>query len=267
MTEETVGDAQVGHEPANDAELLELFRRRGADPSVRDELVTRFLPFAGYLARRFLGRGEPLEDLVQVANVGLVNAIDRFDADRDVRFTTYAAATIVGELKRHLRDRAWSVRVPRSLQDLGLRVNRTLPELTQELGRSPTVDELAHRLGAEPDEVVEAMDATRAYSAISLDAPIEAGGTTASDLLGDDDASMEVVEEWVTIAPAVAELPARERRVLYLRFFRGMTQSEIARDIGVSQMHVSRILAATLEQLRNAAEPQAGPENDEPADP
>ena len=146
MTGPTEGDAPAGRDPAEETEVQALFRRRDDDPSARDELVARYRSFAGYLARRFAGRGEPLEDLVQVANVGLVNAIDRFEPDRDVRFTTYAAATIVGELKRHLRDRAWSVRVPRSLQDLALRVNRTMPELTQELGRSPTVGELAERL-------------------------------------------------------------------------------------------------------------------------
>jgi len=258
MTRPTEEDAAAGQDPTEEALVEALFRRRERDPAARDELVARFQSFAGYLARRFVGRGEPLDDLVQVANIGLLNAIDRFDPDRDVRFTTYAAATIVGELKRHLRDRAWSVRVPRSLQELAIRVNQTVPELTQKLGRSPTVDELAERLEAEPDDVLEAMDATRAYGATSLDAPSEAGGTP-SDLLGDVDASMEIVDEWVTIAPAVADLPPRERRVLYLRFFRGMTQSEIARDIGVSQMHVSRILSATLERLRTAAGVPAEP--------
>jgi RNA polymerase sigma-B factor len=237
---------------AADQEVLELFRRRHVDPSARDELVRRFQSFASYLARRFSGRGEPLEDLVQVANIGLLNAIDRFDLDRDIRFTTYAAATIVGELKRHLRDRAWSVRVPRPLQELGLRVNRELPGLTQELGRSPTVGELAERVNADPGDISEALDASRAYAASSLDAPQEPEGVSPSELLGDDDPSIEMVEEWAAIAPAVAELPARERRILYLRFFRGLTQSEIAVQIGISQMHVSRILAATLERLRRS---------------
>jgi RNA polymerase sigma-B factor len=222
------------------------------DPGAREELVARFQSLAEYFARRFAGRGEPLEDLVQVADVGLLGAIDRFDPSRDVRFTTYAAATIVGELKRYLRDRAWSIRVPRRLQELGLKVNRTLPALTQELGRSPTVPEIAERLEVMPEEVLEALDAAQAYSAASLDAPTGEGGWTPSETLGESDDSIELTEEWAVVSPAVRDLPARERLVLYLRFFRGLTQSEIAEEIGVSQMHVSRILAQTLARLRDA---------------
>lgn len=239
-------------EAPDDPAVTELFARRSEDPGARDELFERFAPLAEYLARRFAGRGEPLEDLTQVASLGLLSAIDRFDPDRGVRFTTFAAATIVGELKRHLRDKAWSVRVPRRLQELGLLVGRTIPPMTQELGRAPTVAELAERVEASPDEVLEAMDAMQAYAATSLDAPAHDETVARVETMGVDDPSLAVVEGWSGVAPAVADLPERERRVLYLRFFRGLTQSEIAEDIGVSQMHVSRILAQTLDRLRDA---------------
>jgi RNA polymerase sigma-B factor len=222
------------------------------DDAAREELVRRFLPLAEYLARRFSGRGEAHDDLAQVASLGLLNAIDRFDLDRDVQFSTYAAVTIVGELKRHFRDKGWAIRVPRRLQEVGLRVNHVLPDLTQELGRAPTVDEIAARCGATSEEVLEAMEASQAYSTSSLDAPLGEEGAAPIDVLGADDVSLTVLEEWATVAPAVRDLPQRERTVLYLRFFRGLTQSEIAREVGVSQMHVSRILSQTLRLLREA---------------
>jgi RNA polymerase sigma-B factor len=252
-------------EPLEEQELLALFDRLPDDRSARDELVARFMPLAEYLARRFAGRGEPLEDLTQVATVGLLGAVDRFDPSRGVPFSTFAAATIVGELKRHLRDKAWAVRVPRRLQELGLLVGRTIPELTQRLGRGPTIDELADAVEADPEEVLEAMDAMSAYAAGSLDAPTRSGDVARVETIGAEDPSMELVDAWTSIAPAVADLPERERRVLYLRFFRGMTQSEIADVIGVSQMHISRILSQTLERIRIAVgpgEPVAAEEGD-----
>ena len=236
----------------DEAEVLRLFGRLAEDPAARDELVAKFQPLAQYFARRFSGRGEPLEDLGQVANIGLLSAIDRFDPTREVAFSTYAAATIVGELKRYLRDKAWSIRVPRPLQELGLRMNRLVPQLSQDLGRSPTVQELAEKLDATPEEVLEAIDAAQAYSTESLDAPV-GEGKSPLDTLGGADPSLELVERWTTISPAIKDLPERERWVLYLRFFSGMTQSEIAEEIGVSQMHVSRILSQTLERLREVA--------------
>ncbi|HEY7659849.1 MAG TPA: RNA polymerase sigma factor SigF [Actinomycetota bacterium] len=246
---------------------LALFERL-PDEAARADLVSMFLPLAEYLARRFDRRGEPLEDLVQVASVGLLNAIDRFDPSRDVQFSTYAAVTIVGELKRHFRDKGWAIRVPRRLQEVGLRVNQVLPELSQELGRSPTVEELSNRCGASPEEILDAMEAVQAYSTTSLDAPAGEDGVAPVDVLGEDDPSLEVLEGWATVEPALRELPARERRVLYLRFVRGLTQSEIAEEIGVSQMHVSRILAQTLRTLRESvdANPPRGGEPRE-ADP
>jgi RNA polymerase sigma-B factor len=248
-----------------DPEIRALFARRGNDAAAREELVVRFTPLAESLARRFAGRGEPIEDLNQVASVGLLGAVDRYDPDREVRFTTFATATIVGELKRHLRDKAWAVRVPRRLQELGLEIGRGTAILTQELGRAPTVDEIADRVGATADTVLEAMDAMHAYAAGSLDVPAREDDVARIETLGDEDPSLELVEAWSGVAPAVADLPARERRVLYLRFFRGRTQSEIAEDIGVSQMHVSRILAQTLERLRVAA--GSGTSGGGPADP
>jgi RNA polymerase sigma-B factor len=157
----------------------------------------------------------------------------------------------VGELKRHFRDRGWSIRVPRSLQELGLRLNQALPELSQRLGRSPTIAELAKELGVTEEDVVQAMDAVQAYSTTSLEAPIGEEGSAPIDTLGDPDPSLELLDEWATLAPAVRDLPERERKVLYLRFFSGLTQSEIAAQIGVSQMHVSRILSQTLDRLRD----------------
>ncbi|HET6712291.1 MAG TPA: RNA polymerase sigma factor SigF [Actinomycetota bacterium] len=236
----------------DEAEVEALFARM-PDPAARDEIATRFVPFAEYLARRFAGRGESIEDLTQVAMIGLLNAVDRFDPSREVQFSTYAAATIVGELKRHFRDKGWALRVPRRLQELAVRVNRALPELTQTLGRSPTIPELAEHLGVSIDEIADAMDAVQAYSTSSLDTPVGEEGQAPIDSLGEDDPSIALLDEWSSLAPAVAELSPRDRRVLYLRFFRGLTQSEIAEDVGVSQMHVSRILTQTLEKLRGAA--------------
>lgn len=246
------GAADPARGRSDNDEVASLFARM-PDPAVREEIVTRFLPFAEYLARRFSGRGESMEDLSQVATIGLLNSVDRFDPQREVQFSTYAAATIVGELKRHFRDKGWAIRVPRRLQELAVRVNRELPELAQQLGRSPTIPELASHLDVSTDDIAEAMDAVQAYSTGSLDAPVGEEGQAPIELLGASDPSIELVDEWSSIAPAVAELSPRDRRVLYLRFFRGMTQTEIAEDVGVSQMHVSRILTQTLEQLRAAA--------------
>jgi RNA polymerase sigma-B factor len=235
--------SEAGRAATDDAEVEALFARL-PDAAARDEIALRFLPFAEYLARRFAGRGEALDDLTQVANVGLLNAIDRFDPSRNVRFSTFAAATIVGELKRHFRDKGWA------LQEIAVRVNQVLPELAQRHGRAPTIPELAEYLDVTTDDIADAMDAVQAYSTASLDAPIGAEGKAPIESIGEDDPSLELLDEWSSLAPAVAALSPRDRRVLYLRFFRGLTQSEIAEDVGVSQMHVSRILSRTLEKLR-----------------
>jgi RNA polymerase sigma-B factor len=246
----TVAGGNVG---AEEADVLELFDRRDRDPTARDALVVRFRPLAQYLARRFTGRGEAQEDLEQVAAIALVKAVDRFDAERGVRFATFASVTIVGELKRHFRDTGWALRVPRRLQELSLQVTSVVQELSQELGRSPTVTEIAVRAEVSEDDVIEALDASEAYSTSSLDAPAP-GGDDASPRVepGGEDETYELIEAWATVADELKQLPERERRILYLRFMRDMSQSEIAAEVGISQMHVSRLLAKTLARLRGA---------------
>jgi RNA polymerase sigma-B factor len=222
------------------------------DQQARDELVLLHRPLAEYLARRFSGRGEPQEDLEQVAMLALIKAIDRFDTSRDVQFSTYATATVVGELKRHFRDKGWALRVPRRLQETGLKVSKAVSELSQQLGRSPTVAEIAGSIGLSEEEVLEGMDTIHAYSASSLDAPADEEGVPAMDKLGSEDDTLELLEGWASLAPALRGLTERERRIVYLRFFRGMTQTQIAVELGISQMHVSRLLARTLRTLRQA---------------
>jgi RNA polymerase sigma-B factor len=194
----------------------------------------------------------------------LIKAIDRFELEREVSLATYATPNVVGEIKRHFRDKGWAIRVPRRLQEVGLRINSVLPELSQELGRSPTIDEIAARCEASPEEILDAMEAVQAYSTTSLETPVGEEGVAPIDVLGSDDPSLELLESWTAVAPAVRQLPPRERKVLYLRFFRGMTQSEIAREVGVSQMHVSRLLAQSLRFLRETVGedgwPPPGPE-------
>jgi RNA polymerase sigma-B factor len=235
----------------------ELFGRL-PDEAAREELVVMYRPLAEYLARRFYGRGEPIEDLVQVATIGLIKAIDRFDLSREVKFSTYATATIVGELKRHFRDKGWALRVPRRLQEAGLKVGNAVAELSQDLGRAPTVREIGERTELTEEEVLEAMETVHAYSTASLDAATDEEGVTSLQKLGAEDESFELLERWTTVAPALRELPARERRILYLRFFRGLTQTQIAEELGISQMHVSRLLSRTLTVLRHAV---GGPED------
>jgi RNA polymerase sigma-B factor len=224
------------------------------DEAAREALLIRNQPLAIGLARRFQGRGEALEDLEQVATLALLKAIDRMDLERDVKFSTFATITITGELKRHLRDRGWAVRVPRPIQELAVRVNRLMTELAQELGRSPTVREIAARAGASHDEILEAIEAARAYSADSLDAPTRADADVApKERLAAADDRFDRLDAWQSIAPRIRGLPERERTILYLRFFEERTQSEIARELGISQMHVSRLLSRTLSSLRGGA--------------
>jgi RNA polymerase sigma-B factor len=210
-----------------------------------------------YLARRFSGRGEPLDDLIQVGTIGLVKAVDRFDPSREVEFSTYATPTIVGELKRHFRDKGWAVRVPRRLQELNLRLGPAISQLSQDLGRSPTVAEIAKAAEATEDEVLEALDSSHAYSLISLDAKAGEEGLSYHEQIGETDESLEALEDRLSVGPLLRRLPHRERQMLNLRFFRGMTQSEIAEQLGISQMHVSRLLAKTLATLRAALDDQA----------
>jgi RNA polymerase sigma-B factor len=219
----------------------------------RERLALRFQPLVVYLAQRFAGRGENFDDLVQTANVGLLSAIDRFDPGRGVRFSTFAAATIIGELKRHFRDRRWALRVPRRLQDTAVRIKQGLPQLTQQLGRSPTIGELSAHLQISDEDIIEAMEASQAYTTASLDAPSRDDGASPADMLGQTDDQYELLESWASVAPAIRQLPPRDRKILYLRFFTGLTQSEIAREVNLSQMQISRILSQTLERLRHSA--------------
>ncbi|HEX4016361.1 MAG TPA: RNA polymerase sigma factor SigF [Frankiaceae bacterium] len=219
---------------------------------IRDQLVEMHLPLVEYLARRFRNRGEPLDDLVQVATIGLIKSVDRFDLERGVEFSTYATPTIVGEIKRHFRDKGWAIRVPRRLQELKLSLTKATSELSQRLGRSPTVAELAGHLGMSEEEVLEGLESANAYSAVSLDAPDggDDDSPAVADTLGVEDESLEGVEYRESLKPLLDQLPPREKRILLLRFFGNMTQSQIAADLGISQMHVSRLLARTLTQLR-----------------
>ncbi len=226
------------------------------DSALRDQLIEAHLGLAEYLARRFANRGEPLDDLVQVASLGLVKAVERFDPGRGLEFTTFATPTIVGELKRHFRDKGWAVRVPRRVQELHLRVTGVVDDLQLELGRSPTVAEIAVRAGTSEDEVIEAVDAGSAYRSTSLDASRgddeESPGLLGQ--LGDLDPEMARAENRTGLNPLLRQLPDREQLMLYLRFYEGKTQSEIAQRLGISQMHVSRLLARSLDRLRGLAE-------------
>lgn len=238
---------------ADRARARALFAQLGdGDPEVRDELVRMHLPLVEYLARRFRNRGEPLEDLVQVATIGLIKSIDRFDLERGVEFSTYATPTIVGEIKRHFRDKGWAIRVPRRLQELKLTLTKATGELSQTLGRSPTVSELATHLGLQEEEILEGLESANAYSAVSLDATDSGDDDSpaVSDSLGMIDEALEGVEYRESLKPLLDKLPAREKKILVLRFFGNMTQSQIAAELGISQMHVSRLLARTLAQLR-----------------
>jgi RNA polymerase sigma-B factor len=219
---------------------------------VRDQLVEMHLPLVEYLARRFRNRGEPLDDLVQVATIGLIKSVDRFDLERGVEFSTYATPTIVGEIKRHFRDKGWAIRVPRRLQELKLALAKATSELSQKNGRAPTVAELAKFLELSEEDILEGLESANAYSAVSLDAP-DAGdddSPAVADSLGSTDDALEGVEYRESLKPLLERLPPREKKILLLRFFGNMTQSQIAAELGISQMHVSRLLARTLAQLR-----------------
>lgn len=256
MTEEFQLNADYG---ADRAAARDLFGRLGGLPSaspdrsaIRDKLVEMHLPLVEHLARRFRNRGEPLDDLVQVATIGLIKSVDRFDPTRGVEFSTYATPTIVGEIKRHFRDKGWAIRVPRRLQELRLSLTSATAELSQRLGRAPTVHELAEQLKISDEEVLEGLESANAYSTLSLDVPEqgEQDSPVVADSLGAEDVDLEGVEYRESLKPALAKLPPREKKILMLRFFGNMTQSQIADEIGISQMHVSRLLAKTLAQLR-----------------
>jgi RNA polymerase sigma-B factor len=241
----------------------ELFRDAGAgDRRAREELATRFVPLARSLALRYQRSGEPLDDLLQVASLGLVKAIDRFDCDREIAFSSFAVPTILGELKRYFRDRTWSVRVPRGLQELSLRVDRAVSELSEELRRQPSIKQIAAAVGVPEEDVLEALQAGGAYRAVSFEAPNGGRGedaATIADSVGVDEDGFDRAEERAVLAALLDTVSAREREVLRMRFEEDLTQAEIGAAVGVSQMQVSRIIRQALQRLREAAElqPQA----------
>jgi RNA polymerase sigma-B factor len=239
-------------------EIRELLCRwhEDGDRAAREQLAERMLPLARSLARRYAGKGEPLDDLEQVASLGLLKAIDRFDVSRDVRFATFAVPTIAGELKRHFRDRGWMLRVPREVQELSARVVRSREALTRELGRSPTVSEVATTLGAGVEQVLDAVRAADAYRMMSLDEPL-AEGAGALDAIGGDDEGYELAEHRVLLRRGLDGLGEREREIVRLRYYEGLTQREIARAVGVSQMHVSRLIRRSIDTMRDTIEPVA----------
>ncbi|MFC9895849.1 RNA polymerase sigma factor SigF [Nocardia sp. NPDC127579] len=224
--------------------------------ALRDELISRCIPLADHIARKFSGRGEPFDDLTQVARVGLVHAVDRFDPSRGSNFLSFAVPTIMGEVRRYFRDNTWAMRVPRRVKETHLRIGSAIDALSQTLGRSPTAKEIAAHLDVDPDEVTQAVIAGNAYQPSSIDAASLGRDTDASllDTLGEEEGQFERVEEYVAIRPLLAGLPERERRILTMRFFESMTQTQIAKQMGISQMHVSRILTKTLARLRELSE-------------
>jgi RNA polymerase sigma-B factor len=236
---------------------------RTGDIVLRDQLVASYMGLASYLARRFANRGQPLEDLTQVAALGLLKAIDRFDPGLQIEFSTYATTTIVGELKRYLRDKGWAVRAPRRMQELYLNLSQVVDHLGQELGRSPTIAEVAAEVDSSEEEVLEALEAGQAYRFASLDAPKPDSESSEpiSNTLGEEDEELTRAEHRATLAPLLDQLPRRERQVVHLRFFEGLTQSEIAQRLGISQMQVSRLLSRSVTQLRSFAE-EAGSAGD-----
>ena len=253
-----------GSGPERTREDRELFVRyhRDGDARAREQLVERFLPLARQLARRYQRAGEPLDDLLQVASLGLIKAIDRFDPDREIAFSSYAVPTILGEIKRYFRDRTWAVRVPRDLQELTLKVDRAVGELSELLRRQPSVGEIATAVGTDEEDVLEALQAGGAYRAVSFDAPrtgADDDAMTLGDSVGIDEHGFDRAEERATLAQLMATVTPRERDVLRMRFEQDMTQAEIGAVIGVSQMQVSRVIRQAIARLRAAADAEPAP--------
>jgi RNA polymerase sigma-B factor len=236
----------------NDRELLRRYHEQG-DLAAREQLIEQYMSLVRSLARRYSYRGEQFEDLVQIGAIGLIKAIDRFDLDRGVELTTYATPNIIGEIKRHFRDKGWAVRVPRGLQELNVQLSKLVESLTVQYARSPTIPELAKAAGVEEEEVLEALESGRAYSSLSL----SSGGTQEDgeeldplESIGTEEHQYEVSEDRAVLAPGFRVLDERERMILHLRFFEGLTQSQIAQQVGISQMHVSRLIRRSLEKIR-----------------
>jgi RNA polymerase sigma-B factor len=248
----------VGAAKSDRADERMLFARfqRDGDRAAHEALVERFLPLARQLARRYERGNEPLDDLIQVASLGLLKAIDRFDPDRPTAFSSFAVPTILGELKRHFRDKGWSMRVPRDLQELAVRMERVVDDLVSELGRAPTPDEIARRMGVRTEQVLEAREAAGAYRAVSLDRPRDdaEAGDELVDLIGGEDPGYRLADASATVEDLMSVLSEREREILRLRFAEDLTQSEIGARLGISQMHVSRLIRHAVARLRQAAE-------------
>jgi len=248
---------------APDEELLRRYHEDG-DVRARQSLIERHVAFVRRLAQRYSHRGENVEDLTQVGCVGLIKAIDRFDGHYRVTLATYAAPNILGEIKRHFRDKGWAVRVPRDVQELNVKLGRVVDDLTGKLGRAPTVDELAKATESTPEQIVEALDSSRAYNTLSLSGIGEDSDEEAGDpleQLGDEDAGYELAEERQLLAEGFKSLDERERNILHMRFFLGLTQSEIAERVGISQMHVSRLIRNSLDRMRRELEHGERPAN------
>ena len=242
---------------AIDKNLLKRYREQG-DLAARDQLIERYISLVRSLARRYASRGEQFDDLVQIGSIGLIKAIDRFDLDRGVELTTYATPNIIGEIKRHFRDRGWAVRVPRGLQESSVQISRLIEQKTTELSRSPTIAELAEASGLSEEDVLEALEASRAYSPLSLSIGSSGDEDEIDPLesLGTEDPEYEASENRAVLEPGFRALDERERRILHLRFVKGLTQSQIAQDIGISQMHVSRLIRRALEKMRAEIAPE-----------
>jgi RNA polymerase sigma-B factor len=241
---------------ANAAEVAALFERyqNGREESVRDQLVMLHLNLVRFLAGKFANRGEPLEDLIQVGNIGLINAVDRFDPSRGNKFSTYAAPTIVGEIKRHFRDKAWNLKVPRRLQELNLATGKAVEALTQRLGRSPTIQEIAEHIEASEEETIEAIELGNAYETISLDSRLDSqsdsGPMTLAEFIGAEDESLKDINTFDDLREAIRTLDIREQEIIKLRFFSDLSQTEVAQRLKISQMHVSRLQQKALKKLK-----------------
>ncbi|MBA3746159.1 MAG: SigB/SigF/SigG family RNA polymerase sigma factor [Solirubrobacterales bacterium] len=252
--------AVLDRRPCSERELFERVATDG-DARAREALTQRYLPLARSIAMRYRRSNEPLEDLMQVASLALVRAIDRFDPNRDIAFSSFAVPTILGEIKRHFRDRTWSVRVPRDLKELALRVDRVVGELAEALHRQPSVAEIATAVGAQDEQVLEALQASQAHRALSFETPRSTGDgddhTTLADSIGMDESGFDRAEKRATLDALLTTVTAREREVLRLRFDQDMTQAEIGAEVGISQMQVSRTIRQALDRLRLTAERRA----------
>lgn len=254
-------DSSSGRKKGGVAEWTEeetegLFRKyiKNRDRRTRDHLVIMHQNLVRFLAGKFANRGEPLEDLVQVGVIGLINAIDRFDPDRGTKFSTYATPTIVGEIRRHFRDKAWSLKVPRRLQELNLAANKAADDLSQKLGHPPTIQEIAKQVGASEEETLEAIELGNAYDTVSLDSKLthegESAPLTLAEFVGDLDGALQNIETYGDLKQAIDSLEPREKAIIYYRFFKDMSQTEVAKRLNISQMHVSRLQQKALKKLK-----------------